>query len=68
MEPLVSVEAAARLLSLSPWTVRAKIREGKLRPVRLGRRVLLEQAELQRFVDEARSQTSTQQSTGESQQ
>ena len=54
MEPLCGIEDAARLLGISPWTVRAKIREGKLRPVRLCRRVLLEQAELQRFVEEAR--------------
>jgi excisionase family DNA binding protein len=46
MDPLLSIDESARLLSISPWTVRAKIREGKLRPVRLGRRVLLEQAKL----------------------
>jgi excisionase family DNA binding protein len=54
MEPLCGVEDAARLLGISPWTVRARIHEGKLHPVRLGRRVLLEQAEIRRFVEEAR--------------
>jgi len=56
MEPLVSVEAAARLLSLSPWTVRAYLRTGELRAVRMGRRVLLEQTELERLIKEARAQ------------
>jgi len=68
MEPLLSVADAARVLSISPYTVRFYLRAGKLHPVRIGRRVLLEQSELQRFVDDARSQTSTQQSSGESQQ
>jgi len=54
MEPLLNVETVAKLLALSPWTVRSKIREGKLRPLRVGRRVVLEQAELERFLDEAR--------------
>ena len=54
MKKLLSVQAAAQLLSISKWTVRAYVRDGKLRPVRLGRRVLLEEAELERFVTEGR--------------
>jgi excisionase family DNA binding protein len=50
MKQLFDVNSAARLLSISPWTVRSYIHQGKLRPVRLGRRVLLEEAELERFV------------------
>lgn len=45
-----SVEQAAVLLAISPWTVRSYIRDGKLKPVRLGRRVLLAEDELERFV------------------
>ena len=56
MEPLKSVEDAARTLSLSAWTVRAYIRQGKIRPVRIGRRVLLEECELQRLIEQGRSQ------------
>ena len=52
MQPLRSVRKAAELLGISPWTVRAYIRDGKLRPVRIGRRVLLAEAELERFVAE----------------
>src|SRR5437660_1129126 len=47
---LLSIKTAADLLSISPWTVRSYIKTGKLRPVRLGRRVLLEESELERFV------------------
>jgi excisionase family DNA binding protein len=54
MKALKSVEQAAGLLGISPWTVRGYIREGKLRPVRLGRRVLMEETELERFVEEGK--------------
>jgi len=55
MTQLLSVEDAARLLAISPWTVRSFIRTGKLHPIRLGRRVLLEETELQRFVAQSRT-------------
>jgi len=54
MEPLLNIEEAARLLGLSPWTIRLRIHEGRLNPVRLGRRVLIEPSELQRLVNEAK--------------
>jgi len=56
MQALKSIEEAAGLLGISPWTVRKDIREGRLTPVRLGRRVLLEEAELERFVAEGKKQ------------
>ena len=55
MKPLYNVEAAAQLLSISPWTVRLYINRGKLHPVRIGRRVLLEEVELERFVSNGRA-------------
>ena len=54
IEPLQDIESAAKALSLSPWTVRSYIRKGKIRAVRIGRRVLLEERELQRLIDEGR--------------
>ena len=54
MEALLSIEQAAQKLGLSPWTLRLYLRQGKLRPVRIGRRVLLEEAELSRFIAECR--------------
>jgi excisionase family DNA binding protein len=50
MEALHDVNDAARILAVSPWTVRAYIRQGKLRPVRIGRLVRLEELELTQFV------------------
>lgn len=61
MKPLKSVEEAAGLLGISPWTVRSYIREGKLGPVRLGRRVLVEEAELERLVAEGKAIADTKQ-------
>jgi excisionase family DNA binding protein len=55
MQQLKGVEEAARLLGISKWTVRGYIREGKLKAVRLGRRVLVEEGELERFVTNART-------------
>ena len=52
MRSLRNVNQAAELLGISPWTVRAYIRGGKLMAVRLGRRVLLSEDELERFVTE----------------
>ena len=56
MQPLRSVEQAAGLLGISPWTVRSYIKTGKLKPVRLGRRVLLAEDELERLVAEGQEQ------------
>ena len=50
MRALKSVEEAAGLLGISKWTVRSYIKAGKLRAVRLGRRVLMEESELERLV------------------
>jgi len=58
MKALRSVEEAAGLLGVSKWTVRGWIRDGKLRPVRLGRRVLLSEDELERFVAESQRELS----------
>ena len=55
MTALFSVAKAADVLGISIWTVRAYLRNGKLIPVRIGRRVLLEEAELERFITEAKS-------------
>jgi excisionase family DNA binding protein len=55
LEPrLVSLEAAARFLSVSVWTIRDLLASGDLRRVRLpagGRRVLLDLEDLRRLVE-----------------
>src|SRR6202007_948168 len=52
MKALHDVKDTAALLAVSPWTVRAYIRDGKLKPIRLGRLVRLDEDEIQRFVRE----------------
>jgi excisionase family DNA binding protein len=54
MDALLDINSVARLLSLSPWTVRRLIFDGRLTPVRLGRRVLVEPAEVARLVSQVR--------------
>ena len=51
---VLDVKEAANVLSLSPRSIRRYITVGKLRTVRLGRRVLIEPSELQRLVDVGR--------------
>jgi excisionase family DNA binding protein len=50
MKALKTIPEAAELLRISHWTVRKAIRNGKLIPIRLGRRVCLEEEELERFI------------------
>lgn len=50
MKALKTIPESAAILRISHWTVRKDIREGKLTPVRLGRRVLIEEEELERFI------------------
>ncbi len=54
VEPLETIESAAKILSLSPWTIRLYVRQGKIRPVRIGRRIAIEQAEIRRLIEEGR--------------
>ncbi len=54
MNALHDVNDAATLLAVSPWTIRAYIRQGKLRPVRLGRLVRLDEDEITKFIAEAK--------------
>jgi len=55
---LVDVREAAHLLSISPWTIRRYIYAGRLRTVRLGRRVLIEPSECLRLMEEGRCEVS----------
>lgn len=56
MEPLHDVNGAARILAVSPWTIRAYIRQGKLRPIRIGRLVRLDEKELAQFVANSKAE------------
>jgi excisionase family DNA binding protein len=50
MTPLLCLKEVGRLLGVSLWTVRRLIQDGTLTPVRVGSRVLLEQATLEDFI------------------
>jgi excisionase family DNA binding protein len=60
MEALMTIERAAQVLGISPWTVRRYISLKKIWPVRIGRRVLLEECELRRLIEEGKSQAAPQ--------
>ena len=46
-----NVKEAGRYLGRSPWTIRRLIREGCLREVRQGRRVMLDIVDSEQFVE-----------------
>jgi excisionase family DNA binding protein len=52
----LNINEAAQLISVSPWTIRAWIKQGKLRATRLGRRVCVTPEALRKLVAEG-SQT-----------
>jgi excisionase family DNA binding protein len=54
MTPLLSLRQAAHLLGVSFWSVRRLIKTGKLAPVQVGRRVLLEQSAIEQFISASR--------------
>jgi excisionase family DNA binding protein len=54
MQPLLSVRSVAEVLSLSPWTIRKYISQGRIPCVRIGRRVLIEAAEVERLIAQNR--------------
>jgi excisionase family DNA binding protein len=48
--PYLSVTEAAQLARVAPSTIRLYIRKGKLKPQKVGRRVIVARAELERFL------------------
>jgi predicted site-specific integrase-resolvase len=53
---LLTLLAVAHNLCVSPHTVRSWVRQGKLKPVRICRRLLFDPDEVSRFLSEARDQ------------
>jgi excisionase family DNA binding protein len=51
---LVTLLALAQALCVSPHTVRAWVREGKIKPVRICRRLLFHPDEVARFLAESK--------------
>ena len=52
----LGLKEAAAAVGFSHWTPRQHKREGKVQAIRLGRRVLIEPAELQRLVEQGRGE------------
>jgi excisionase family DNA binding protein len=50
----IRVKEAAEMLGISHWTLRAYIRKGHLKAVRIGTRVLIEPSELERLIEQGR--------------
>lgn len=55
LEPLMNIAETADILRRSHWTIRRDLREGKIRCVRVGRRILFEQVEIRRFIAKYRT-------------
>jgi excisionase family DNA binding protein len=51
---LLTLFAVAKALAVSPHTVRSWVRKGRLRPLRICRRLLFDPAEVTRFLAEAK--------------
>jgi excisionase family DNA binding protein len=51
---LLTLAAVSKALCVSPHTVRSWIRKGRLRPIRLCRRLLFHPSEIARFLTEAK--------------
>lgn len=52
MNDLFSIAGSAEKLAISPWTIRAHLKRGTIRSVRVGRRVLIPRKELERLATE----------------
>jgi excisionase family DNA binding protein len=52
MEGRVRIWHASELLGVSPWTVRLRIRQGRLAAHKDGSCVVIERAEIQRYIEE----------------
>jgi len=50
----VGINDAAAALNISHWSLRKYIRHGRVAAIRIGRRVLIEPAELERLVEQGR--------------
>ncbi len=54
-ERLLSIDEAAGVLRRSHWTLRNDIKTGRLRCLRVGRKILIKASELQRILAESRT-------------
>lgn len=55
-ERLLNLEEAAVVLRRSHWTLRGDIKSGRLRCLRIGRKIFIEARELQRILDASKQE------------
>ena len=55
VEPLLNLEQAARLLGYTHWSLRTWAKNGRLQCIRLGRRLMVEPAEIRRLIEAGRN-------------
>jgi Helix-turn-helix domain len=54
LEPLLRIEEVERIIGRTHWTLRRDIKAGKLKCVRIGRRIMIEPAEIRRLIEDGR--------------
>jgi predicted DNA-binding transcriptional regulator AlpA len=55
LEPLLKIEEVSRITGRSHWTLRNDVLLGRIRCIRLGRRMMFEQSEIRRLIEDARN-------------
>lgn len=55
VEALLNIDHVARIIGRAHWTLRRDIKLGKLRCVRIGRRIMIEPSEIRRLIEEGKS-------------
>ena len=56
MEQVMTLQEAADHLRVSPHTIRAWVYERRIMPVKMGRRVMFTQEEIQRFIERGKDE------------
>jgi len=56
IEPLMTLEEVAGVLRLTPKTIRNRVYRGTMSAVHVGGRIRFERAEIQRIIEEGRTQ------------
>lgn len=54
IEPLLNLEEVSRVLGVSHWTLRHYVKDGRMRALRIGRRLFVEPCEVRNMVERSR--------------
>ncbi len=56
LEPLLKIEEVAHILGRTHWTLRQDIKAGRIKCVRVGKRLMIEPSEVRRVIEQGRDQ------------